>query len=223
MGKIIGIALVGLTQFMIWIILTVGIVTIVKTSILPKTDITQISQSMPHNLMAGNQAAPGTGQTAVMSPQVAEFTQLFDSAMHQPWLLIIFCFVFYFVTGYLLYASVFAAIGSAVDNETETQQFMLPVTIPIILGLMVAMGTMQNPESSLSFWCSIIPLTAPIVMMARLPFGVPYWQIAVSMVIMLITFGSFVWMAAKVYRTGILMYGKKTSWKEMWKWLRYSG
>jgi ABC-2 type transport system permease protein len=223
MGKIIGIALVGLTQFMIWIILTVGIVTIVKTSILPKTDITQISQSMPQNLMAGNQAAPGASQTAVMSPQVAEFSQLFDSAMHQPWLLIIFCFVFYFVTGYLLYASVFAAIGSAVDNETETQQFMLPVTIPIILGLMVAMGTMQNPESSLSFWCSIIPLTAPIVMMARLPFGVPYWQIAVSMVIMLITFGSFVWMAAKVYRTGILMYGKKTSWKEMWKWLRYSG
>jgi ABC-2 type transport system permease protein len=208
---------------MIWIILTVGIVTIVKTSILPKTDITQISQSMPQNLMAGNQAAPGASQTAVMSPQVAEFSQLFDSAMHQPWLLIIFCFVFYFVTGYLLYASVFAAIGSAVDNETETQQFMLPVTIPIILGLMVAMGTMQNPESSLSFWCSIIPLTAPIVMMARLPFGVPYWQIAVSMVIMLITFGSFVWMAAKVYRTGILMYGKKTSWKEMWKWLRYSG
>jgi len=158
-----------------------------------------------------------------MSPQLAEFSRLFDSAMNQPWGLIIICFIFYFITGYLLYASVFAAIGSAVDNETETQQFMLPVTIPIILALMVAMGTMQNPESPLAFWCSMIPLTSPIVMMARIPFGVPYWQIAVSMILMVVTFAAFVWMAAKVYRTGILMYGKKTSWKEMWKWLRYSG
>ncbi len=158
-----------------------------------------------------------------MNTDLAEFSKLFDSAMNQPWGLIIICFIFYFVTGYLLYASIFAAIGSAVDNETETQQFMLPVTIPIILALMVAMGTMQNPESSLSLWCSIIPFTSPIVMVARLPFGVPYWQLAVSMVLMVITFIAFVWMAAKVYRTGILMYGKKTSWKEMWKWLRYTG
>lgn len=224
MGKIIGIALVGLTQFMIWIFLTVGIVTVLKTTLLPKTSMTEISQAMPQNYMAGNQAnSAGVTQVATMSPQAAEFSKFFDSAMNQPWGLIVFCFVFYFVTGYLLYASVFAAIGSAVDNDTETQQFMLPVTIPIILGLMVAMGTMQNPESPLSFWCSLIPLTAPIVMMARIPFGVPYWQIAVSMVLMLVTFSAFVWMAAKVYRTGILMYGKKTSWKEMWKWLRYSG
>ena len=223
MGKIIGIALVGLTQFLIWIFLTVGIVTVLKTTILPKTGVTEISQSMPQNLMAGNPQVAGSAKTAEMSPQLAEFSKMFDSAMNQPWGLIIICFIFYFVTGYLLYASVFAAIGSAVDNETETQQFMLPVTIPIILGLMVAMGTMQNPESPLSFWCSMIPLTSPIVMMARIPFGVPYWQIAISMVIMLVTFAAFVWMAAKVYRTGILMYGKKTSWKEMWKWLRYSG
>jgi ABC-2 type transport system permease protein len=224
MGKIIGIALVGLTQFMIWILLTVGIVTVVKTTLMSKTNLTEISQSMPQNMMAGNQAASmNSNQVESLSPQAAEFSKIFDSAMNQPWGLIIVCFVFYFITGYLLYASVFAAIGSAVDNDTETQQFMLPVTIPIILGLMVAMGTMQNPESSLSFWCSLIPLTAPIVMMARIPFGVPYWQIAVSMVLMLITFSAFVWMAAKVYRTGILMYGKKTSWKEMWKWLRYSG
>lgn len=222
MGKIIGIALVGLTQFMIWIVLTVGIVTFLKTTILPKSNLTEISQSMPQNMMA-NQAGVATTTVTEVSPQAAEFSKMFDSAMNQPWGLIIFCFAFYFVTGYLLYASVFAAIGSAVDNETETQQFMLPVTIPIILGLMVAMGTMQNPESSLSFWCSLIPLTAPIVMMARIPFGVPYWEIGVSMVIMLITFAAFVWMAAKVYRTGILMYGKKTSWKEMWKWLWYAG
>jgi ABC-2 type transport system permease protein len=223
MGKIIGIALVGLTQFLIWIFLTVGIVGVLKSTILPKSGINEISQSMPQNLMAGNQQVAGSVKTADMSPQLAEFSKMFDSAMNQPWGLIIICFIFYFITGYLLYASVFAAIGSAVDNETETQQFMLPVTIPIILALMVAMGTMQNPESSLSFWCSMIPLTSPIVMMARIPFGVPGWQIAISMVLMLVTFAAFVWMAAKVYRTGILMYGKKTSWKEMWKWLRYSG
>src|ERR1035437_7115933 len=223
MGKIIGIALVGLTQFLIWIILTASLAMVIKTTILQKTNITEISQSVPQNLMSGNQQAVGTVQASATSPQLAELSKMFDNAINQRWGLIIICFIFYFITGYLLYASIFAAIGSAVDNETETQQFMLPVTIPILLGLMVAMGTMQNPESSLSFWCSIIPLTAPIVMMARIPFGVPYWQIAVSMVIMLISFGSFVWMAAKVYRTGILMYGKKTSWKEMWKWLRYSG
>jgi ABC-2 type transport system permease protein len=154
---------------------------------------------------------------------MSELMQAFDSAANQHWFLIIGCFIFYFITGYLLYASVFAAIGSAVDNETETQQFMLPVTIPIILALMIAMGTMQNPESPLAFWFSIIPLTSPIVMMARLPFGVPAWQLAISMSLMVVTFIAFVWMAAKVYRTGILMYGKKTSWKEMWKWLRYSG
>jgi ABC-2 type transport system permease protein len=143
--------------------------------------------------------------------------------MTQPWGKIIICFIFYFITGYFLYASVFAAIGSAVDNETETQQFMLPVTIPIILALFVAMSIMNNPESSVAFWFSLIPLTSPIVMMARIPFGVPGWQLALSMGLMVVTFIGFVWMAAKIYRTGILMYGKKASWKEMWKWLRYNG
>jgi ABC-2 type transport system permease protein len=223
LGKIIGIALVGLTQFLIWILLTIAIATVIKGTILKKTEITEISQSVPKNLMSSDQQMSAIAETSAPSAQLTEFSKMFDNAMNQQWGLIIICFIFYFVTGYLLYASVFAAIGSAVDNETETQQFMLPVAMPIILALMVAMGTMQNPESSLSFWCSMIPLTSPIVMMARIPFGVPYWQIAISMVIMLATFTGFVWMAAKVYRTGILMYGKKTSWKEMWKWLRYSG
>jgi ABC-2 type transport system permease protein len=120
-----------------------------------------------------------------------------------------------------LYASIFAAIGSAVDNETETQQFMLPVTIPIILALMVAMGTMSNPESPLSFWCSLIPLTAPIVMMARIPFGVPAWELLLSMILLAASFVFMVWLSGKIYRTGILMYGKKASWKELAKWLRY--
>ena len=223
MGKIVGIALVGLTQFLIWVFLTIAIAGVIKSTILKKDNLTEVSQNVTESLMAGEQQSETGMQTAEMATEITEFSKLFTSAMNQPWGLILVCFIFYFITGYLLYASIFAAIGSAVDNETETQQFMLPVTIPIILALMVAMGTMQNPESSLSFWCSMIPLTSPIVMVARLPFGVPYWQLGVSMVIMVLTFLAFVWMAAKVYRTGILMYGKKTSWKEMWKWLRYSG
>jgi ABC-2 type transport system permease protein len=221
MGKIVGIALVGLTQFLIWIVLTIATVSIVKGTLLPDTDLSKMAQT--NSLMSSYNSSPESAKTAEITPELAEFSQLFESAVSQPWGLIIFLFLFYFITGYLLYASVFAAIGSAVDNETETQQFMLPVTIPIILALMVAMGTMQNPESPLAFWCSLIPLTSPIVMMARIPFGVPYWQIAVSMALMIVAFLAFVWMAAKVYRTGILMYGKKTSWKEVWKWLTYNG
>ncbi len=223
MGKIIGIALVGLTQFMIWVVLTIAIAGVLRSTVMKKSDLTEVSQNVTKSLMSEEQQEAAVVQSAQVNPDFAEFSKLFDSAMNQPWGLIIFSFIFYFITGYLLYASIFAAIGSAVDNETETQQFMLPVTIPIILALMVAMGTMQNPESSLSFWCSMIPLTSPIVMMARIPFGVPMWQLAVSMMLMLVTFIAFVYMAARIYRTGILMYGKKTSWKEMWKWLRYSG
>jgi len=224
MGKIIGVALVGLTQFMIWVVLTIATVGILKTTVLKKTDMTEISKNITQSVMEQNQAqAPVVTQASGMSPELAQFSKFFDNAMNQNWLLIIFSFIFFFITGYLLYASIFAAIGSAVDNETDTQQFMLPVTIPIILALVVAMGTMQNPESSLAFWFSLIPFTSPIVMMARIPFGVPAWQLIISMSLMVITFIAFVWGAAKVYRTGILMYGKKPSWKEMWKWLRYSG
>lgn len=223
MGKIIGIALVGLTQFLIWVMLTAAIVTIVKSTLLPDTTITEIQNNLPQNVMTNNGAPQVQIAKAQTNANLSQLNQAIDSAANQPWALIIVCFVFYFITGYLLYSSIFAAIGSAVDNETETQQFMLPVTIPLILALMVAMGTMSNPESPLSFWLSLIPLTSPVVMMARIPFGVPAWQLITSMTIMLLTFGGFVWMAAKIYRTGILMYGKKTSWKEMWKWLRYSG
>lgn len=223
MGKIIGIALVGLTQFLIWIFLTIAVAGVLKTTLLKKTDLTEMSQNAAKSILEQGEQAEAAQQASEMTPQLTEFSKIFNSAINQPWGLIIFSFVFYFITGYLLYASIFAAIGSAVDNETETQQFMLPVTIPIILALMVAMGTMQNPESSLSFWFSLIPFTSPVVMIARIPFGVPAWQLAVSMFLMVVTFLLFVWMAAKVYRTGILMYGKKTSWKEMWKWLRYTG
>jgi ABC-2 type transport system permease protein len=223
LGKIIGIALVGLTQFLIWIVLTIGVVSFVKSNILKDQKIEQISLSSPQSIMSPGSSTPGDKSVQEPSPQITEFSRLFHNALRQDWLLIILSFIFYFVTGYLLYASIFAAIGSAVDNETETQQFMLPVTIPIILGLFVAMSTMRNPESSIAFWFSIIPLTSPIVMMARIPFDVPAWQLALSMSLMVITFLAFVWMAAKIYRVGILMYGKKASWSELWKWMRYKG
>ena len=226
MGKIIGVALVGLTQFALWIVLTLALVMVVKTTLLPDNVMEQMEQmqQLPQSFAEADQGvAAGAQAAAISGAQMTEFQEIFAGAMNQPWGLIIFSFIFYFITGYLLYASLFAAIGSAVDNETETQQFMLPVTIPIILGLFVAMGTMQNPESSLSFWFSIIPLTSPIVMMARIPFDVPAWEIILSMVLMVLTIVGAIWMAAKIYRTGILMYGKKTSYKEIWKWLTYKG
>jgi ABC-2 type transport system permease protein len=221
MGKIIGIAMVGLTQFLIWVAIMSATLVIVNSTLLADKNVME-QISGPGSIMANNPEARNAIEASSLSPQLNKLNEFVDSAMNQPWGLIIFSFVFYFITGYLLYASMFAAIGSAVDNETETQQFMLPVTIPIIIALMVAMGTMQNPESSLAFWCSMIPLTSPIVMMARIPFGVPPWQIAASMSIMLVSFMFFVWMASKIYRVGILMYGKKASWKEMIKWMRYS-
>ncbi|HWR75123.1 MAG TPA: ABC transporter permease [Bacteroidales bacterium] len=222
LGKIIGIALVGLTQFAVWILLTVAIVAVAQSKLLPEGTMEQMQQ-LPQSFAQAEPAAGSADAAAAAETQMTEFQSVFASALNQPWGLIIFAFAFYFITGYLLYASLFAAIGSAVDNETETQQFMLPVTIPILLGLFVAMATMQNPESSVSFWFSLIPLTSPIVMVARIPFDVPAWEIALSMALMLVTIFGCIWMAARIYRTGILMYGKKTSYREIWKWLTYKG
>jgi len=131
-------------------------------------------------------------------------------------------FLFFFIFGYLLYAAMFAVIGSAVDNETDTQQLIWPVILPLILGLYVMISAINNPDNTLAFWFSIIPFTAPVVMMVRIPFGVPWWQVALSGSLLVGTFLGMTWIAAKVYRTGILMYGKKNSYKEIWKWLRYS-
>jgi len=132
-------------------------------------------------------------------------------------------FLFYFLFGYLLYAALFAAIGAAVDNETDTQQFMLPVTVPLILSLVVAQTVIQNPESPLAFWLSMIPFTSPVIMMVRIPFGVPTWEIALSAGFLILGFFGTTWLAAKIYRTGILMYGKKSNYQELWKWIRYKG
>ena len=131
-------------------------------------------------------------------------------------------FIFFFVFGYLLYAAMFAVIGSAVDQETDTQQLILPVILPLILAIYVMIGAINNPDGALPFWFSMIPFTSPVVMMVRIPFGVPWWQVLVSGSLLIGTFLGMTWIAGKVYRTGILMYGKKNNYREIWKWLRYS-
>ena len=146
---------------------------------------------------------------------------LIDGLAKSNIILVIVAFLFYFLGGYLLYGSLFAAIGAAVDSETDTQQFMLPITIPLILALFVMINSFLNPSGKLAVWFSIIPLTSPIVMMARIPFGVPPGQLLLSMALLIATFMVTIWLAAKIYRTGILMYGKKVSYAELWKWIRY--
>lgn len=210
MGKIIGIALVGLTQFMLWATMTI-IITSVAATFLPTQDI----------------VSTGT----VMSEQIAEMSadnggneglkEVFDIINSINFKDILWCFLLYFIGGYFLYSAMFAAIGAAVDNETDTQQFVTPITLLLIIP-MVCSGLIANaPDSPLSIWMSMIPFTSPAAMMLRIPFGVPIWQIAVSLCILFITFITFTWLAAKVYRTGILMYGKKVSWKEIFKWIKY--
>lgn len=225
MGKIIGIALVGLTQFAVWILLTFAILTVVKSTVLPD-DPQQISEQITSSVMSQTGVDPESEEVQEvldLSAQEKEFARLFNNLMNVNWPLILTSFFFYFIFGYLLYASVFAAVGSAVDTDSDTQQFMFPIMLPIILGLFVAMGTMENPESSLAFWFSMIPFTSPIVMMARIPFEVPVWEVIVSVVVLIATFIGFIYLSAKIYRVGILMHGKKVTYKEMWKWIRYKG
>jgi ABC-2 type transport system permease protein len=217
MGKIVGVGLVGLTQFLIWVILTLGIVTVAKSQFLPDIQNQQINTTQ--DIMSGTASDI---PDAAVTPENMEFaSEIFSKLDTVPFGLIIGMFLFYFLGGYLLYASFFAIIGSAVDNETDTQQFMLPVTVPLILGIFVMLNTIQNPEGPIAFWFSMIPLTSPIVMMVRVPFEPPVWQLALSAAILVLTFIGSVWMAGKIYRTGILMYGKKVNYKELWKWLRY--
>jgi len=182
-GKIIGIALVGLTQFLIWMLLLFAIFSLLGK--IPFSQIQEIVISLPINV----------AQTG-------------------------FFFLLYFLGGYLLYASLFAAAGAASDNETDTQQFMLPIILPLIFGLFAAIYSTAHPDSSVAFWCSQIPFTSPIVMMARLPLGVPVWQLILSVTILIASFILMTYIAAKIYRIGILLYGKKLSYKEIWKWIK---
>lgn len=222
MGKIIGVAAVGLLQFTIWILLSLAIFMGVKGYMMNSytekmSQTTQVSSVMSNG--AGTQMSAEDMEK--IQNEVGDTTKIFNSISDRI-IPILAYFVIFFLGGYLLYSSLFAAVGSAVDNETETQQLMLPITIPIILALMVMMHTFQNPNSSISFWFSMIPLTSPIVMMARIPFEIPTWEIILSIVILYATIIGTIWLSAKIYRTGILMYGKKTSFKEMIKWIRHS-
>jgi ABC-2 type transport system permease protein len=212
MGKIIGIAMVGLTQFFLWVLLTVLISSVVGSFIGGNVDVNALQQA---NTMGMSVQGMPTNAPQNMIQEVYSLLNGFDFAQ------IVILFVLYFLGGYLLYASLFAAVGSAVDNETDTQQFSLPLTLPIIFAIYAAIYSAQNPDGPLAFWCSMIPFTSPIVMMVRLPFGVPAWQIFLSISILVLSFIGTTWMAGKIYRTGILMYGKKVTWKEMWKWVRY--
>lgn len=211
MGKILGNASAGLLQFFIWGILIFGIVT-VASSIFGVDIVEMQSARIPSEQMETIKKT-ATGDKSMLVIQ--EILQL-------PILKLFVLFIFYFLGGFMLYSSLFAAIGAAVDNETDTQQFMLPIMLPLILGVYVGFATVINdPHGSIAVLFSHIPFTSPIVMLMRVPFGVSWYEIAISMASLMITFVGMVWLAAKIYRVGILMYGKKPTYKDLFTWLTY--
>jgi ABC-2 type transport system permease protein len=211
MGKIIGIGLVGLTQFLLWIVLSVGLMSVAST-ILFKDQVEQVKSEMP---MADQSAATATPK--------GPGTDILKALQTVEWNYILPAFIVFFLGGYMLYSALFAAVGSAVETDTETQQFMLPITLPLLFTYIMSFSfIVNNPDSSLSFWLSIIPFTSPIAMMVRLPFGVPGWELALSIVLLIGGFLFTTWVASRIYRVGILMYGKKVSFKELGKWFMYN-
>jgi ABC-2 type transport system permease protein len=216
LGKILGVGLVGLTQFLLWIILST-VVTNVAEKVFTKNEVATEQTSNTTQIKGGKNSIPQS-QMPISNP-VMNFLKTLEGVNY---LYIISCFIFYFLSGYLLYSALFAAVGSAVDSETETQQFMFPITMPLLFTYILSFAFLvNNPDSTLAFWLSIIPFTAPIAMMVRVPFGVPDWQLALSMVMMIAGFIFTTWVAARIYRVGVLMYGKKTSYKELAKWFFY--
>ncbi|HAX96549.1 MAG TPA: ABC transporter permease [Prolixibacteraceae bacterium] len=215
-GKILGTALVGLTQVAIWIILIVVGLTITQSMLSPES-----AQEMGKNIMDSQaQMGPMQPDMSEAQNQIAEVIEMIGN-LNIP--LIIFGFIFYFLGGYLLYSSLMGAVGAAVDNDEDSQQLVLPVTFPLILSIILLFSISRNPEGSVAFWASIIPFTSPICMLARIPYGVPAWELLLSMSLLVITLIGVIWVAAKIYRTGILMYGKKVNLKELYKWLTYKG
>lgn len=215
LGKIIGVGLVGLTQFLLWIVLTIGL-----------TQITgKFYGEKVQNNLAQIQKIDSEKQSDVISKvdeesTMSEVSKVLEST-NIP--MIIAAFLFYFFVGYMLYSSLFAAIGSAVESATEAQQFTFIVMVPIILSFLMAQYTIQDPDSNIAFWASMIPFTSPINMMVRLPYGVPGWELILSMTLLVLGFLGCSWVSARIYRVGILMYGKKVTWKELGKWLFYRG
>jgi ABC-2 type transport system permease protein len=220
-GKIIGVALIGLTQIFVWIVFTLIIVIIFQfsmSSVINPSDTVntaEFMQNMP-NMYANTDISAMAAQS--------ETNEFINALLSINFPLLIVLFLFYFIGGYFLYASLYAAVGSAVDNDTDTQQFLLPLTIPLILPLILSPFVANNPDGQVAFWLSIIPFTSPISMLMRVPAGsevVQMWELFLSCSILILTCIAAAWMTAKIYRTGILMYGKKISYKELWKWLKY--
>lgn len=208
MGKIIGTSLAGILQFLIWAILGLTAMFVVS--------------SMLGVQMGATSGAQAQAMQAAQSTSGSQIQMYIKELWNLPIATILISFVIYFIGGYFLYSSFYASIGAAVDNETDSQQFLLPIIMPLILGVYIGFFTVINdPHGTVATVFSFIPLTSPIVMMMRIPFGVPLWQIVLSMAILFATFFAVVWFAAKIYRVGILMYGKKPTWKELIKWLRY--
>lgn len=213
-GKIVGIGAVGLTQFVIWIILIVGLSAAAGAIFSPET--LQQAAEANQQLQTGGAAQLGTNSAS-------KFVEIKDTLGNANWPLIIGCFLFYFTFGYLFYAALFAAVGSAVNEDPQdAQSLLLPIMMPLIVALVIMINAITNPASNLAAWSSLIPFFSPIVMMARIPFGVPgtvpYWQLGFSMLFLVAGFLLITWLSAKIYRVGILMYGKKVSWKEMCRW-----
>ena len=217
-GKIIGVALVALTQFFLWVVLSVVLISAAMGIMAPKmmesVDAQAIVAAMPE----------GTTQMEAMTQVLAqgdgELADVLGTLAGLNIAQTIVYFLVFFLLGYLLYASLFAAIGSAVENEGDSNQLQLPVTVPLMVAYFIALYAFNAPDSNIALWGSLIPFTSPIVMLARIPFGVPFWQILLSVVLLLLTTAACAWLSAKIYKVGILMYGKKTTYKDLWKWLK---
>jgi ABC-2 type transport system permease protein len=217
MGKILGIAAVGLTQVTIWVVLMVAILTGAKSFLGSGADMQKLAQSQTQNIMMSSNQSVEIAQNI----QPNEFDKIFEKIDGVNFFQIIFYFLIFFMLGYLLYSSLMAAVAAAVDTEEDMQQFMLPITIPLIAAIIMLINVIKNPEGGIAIWGSYIPFTSPIIMMVRIPFGVPWWELVISVTILALTTYGAIWIAARIYRTGILMYGKKPTWKELSKWLKY--
>jgi len=215
LGKIVGIGLVGLTQFLLWIVLSGSLLTVGGLIL-----ANQMSDSFSaEELSSVSSSVPNSAAFAQQDSLLSD-VQGTLAGIDFPYL--ISCFLIFFIGGYLLYSALFAAVGSAVDNETETQQFMLPITMPLLFTYVMSFGVLiKDPHGPLAFWLSMIPFTSPIAMMVRVPFGVPLWQLSLSIVLLIGGFILTTWIASRIYRVGILMYGKKASYKELIKWFNY--
>ena len=211
-GKIIAVGLTCLTQMALWVVLTMMIVGLAMGLM----DISLVDSGLYSTSVLGG--VPNGGGEVQLSP----FNSQLSTLLSIDWSFVVVLFLVYFVGGYLLYSSMFAAIGALVDNESDTSQFMTPITLVVLFALYAGMYSAENPDGPLAFWCSMIPFTSPIVMMVRAPFDVPMWQLGLSLGLLALTIVGTIWLSAKIYRVGILMYGKKPTVKEIIKWIKYN-